>query len=288
MDLSKSPSPDDIHGVMIDHLGPHGMQRLLDLFSLSWRLGRLPRVWRRAIIIPILKPGKDASSPHSFRHITLTSFIYTVGSRGDGGTTDSGVHILTPTRVMDIKIKNQNFCSVFRSELIAIKRGLPYTCETEFQLKDIELHHLGRTPPSHPSYFGKNSGGSSNLCLGNTRLPSRAFCLPSTSKTDSIGEMSDDLAGYGSFIVHDHTPPSCPKSGKNPNNTGCNVGSVVVNCASASRLRMVSFDSASCLEGGKWCRIDSSDVVGEDVAALIIAQSSRVFVSLGRPDPPRW
>ncbi|GFW05982.1 hypothetical protein TNCV_4477761 [Trichonephila clavipes] len=27
-------------------------------------------------------------------------------------------------------------------------------------LKKIELHHLRRTPPSHPSYFGSDSGGS--------------------------------------------------------------------------------------------------------------------------------
>ncbi|GFW22365.1 putative RNA-directed DNA polymerase from transposon BS [Trichonephila clavipes] len=36
MDLIKSPGPDCIHGAMIDHLGPHGMRRLLDLFNLSW------------------------------------------------------------------------------------------------------------------------------------------------------------------------------------------------------------------------------------------------------------
>ncbi|GFS95823.1 transposable element Tcb1 transposase [Trichonephila clavipes] len=41
-----------------------------------------------------------------------------------------------------------------------------------------ELNHLGRPPPSHPWYFGRNPGGHSGLCLGNTRLPSRAlFCL---------------------------------------------------------------------------------------------------------------
>ncbi|GFU33189.1 hypothetical protein TNCV_4156951 [Trichonephila clavipes] len=28
-------------------------------------------------------------------------------------------------------------------------------------LKKIKLYHLGRTPPSHPWYFGRNPGGSS-------------------------------------------------------------------------------------------------------------------------------
>ncbi|GFU73576.1 hypothetical protein TNCV_3360161 [Trichonephila clavipes] len=30
-------------------------------------------------------------------------------------------------------------------------------------LKKIELHHIGRTPPIHPWYFGKNPGGSFKL-----------------------------------------------------------------------------------------------------------------------------
>ncbi|GFX35668.1 hypothetical protein TNCV_744611 [Trichonephila clavipes] len=37
---------------------------------------------------------------------------------------------------------------------------------------------------------------------------------------------------------------------------------------------------ACAREGGKWRRIDSSDVVGEDVFALVVAQSSRAFVFL--------
>ncbi|GFW39540.1 putative RNA-directed DNA polymerase from transposon BS [Trichonephila clavipes] len=35
MDLRKSPGPDGIHGFMIGHLGPHGMQKLLDIFNFS-------------------------------------------------------------------------------------------------------------------------------------------------------------------------------------------------------------------------------------------------------------
>ncbi|GFQ66478.1 putative RNA-directed DNA polymerase from transposon BS [Trichonephila clavata] len=75
MYLSKSAGPDGIHGVMIDHLGPQEMQRLLDLSNLFSRLVRLPREWRSAIIIPILKTGNDASSPESFRPTSLISFV---------------------------------------------------------------------------------------------------------------------------------------------------------------------------------------------------------------------
>ncbi|GFV33051.1 probable RNA-directed DNA polymerase from transposon BS [Trichonephila clavipes] len=74
LDPKKSPGPDNIHGVMITHLGLRGTQRLLDVFNQSWKSGRLPNEWKRAIIIPIRKPGKVLSSPESYyRSVALTS-----------------------------------------------------------------------------------------------------------------------------------------------------------------------------------------------------------------------
>ncbi|GFX48347.1 alpha-1,3-glucosyltransferase [Trichonephila clavipes] len=35
MDLRKSPDPDGIYGFIIGHLGPHGMEKLLDIFNFS-------------------------------------------------------------------------------------------------------------------------------------------------------------------------------------------------------------------------------------------------------------
>ncbi|GBL86271.1 putative RNA-directed DNA polymerase from transposon BS [Araneus ventricosus] len=81
MDWTKSPGPDGLHGRMIEHLGPVGRQILLDIFNLSWRDGRLPRDWKRAIIIPIKKPGKEAGSPESYRPIALTSIICKIMER---------------------------------------------------------------------------------------------------------------------------------------------------------------------------------------------------------------
>ncbi|GFX50991.1 putative RNA-directed DNA polymerase from transposon BS [Trichonephila clavipes] len=51
MDFCKSPGPDGIHGFMIGHLGPHGMQKLLDIFNFSWKIGRLPRDWKIAQLL---------------------------------------------------------------------------------------------------------------------------------------------------------------------------------------------------------------------------------------------
>ncbi|GFW25107.1 probable RNA-directed DNA polymerase from transposon BS [Trichonephila clavipes] len=74
LDPSKSPGPDNIHGQMISRLSDWGKKSLLEIFDLSWRLGRLPRDWKKAPIIPIRKSSKKASYPESFRPIALTNF----------------------------------------------------------------------------------------------------------------------------------------------------------------------------------------------------------------------
>ncbi|GFX86379.1 putative RNA-directed DNA polymerase from transposon BS [Trichonephila clavipes] len=72
-DLRKSPGSDGIHGSMIDHLGLDSQRRLLDIFNNSWKSGRLLRDWKRATVIPIRKPQKDARFPKSYRPIALIS-----------------------------------------------------------------------------------------------------------------------------------------------------------------------------------------------------------------------
>jgi potassium voltage-gated channel Eag-related subfamily H protein 8 len=51
------------------------MTFLLSLFNRIWSEGVFPTMWRIALVIPILKPGKDASDPSSYRPIALTSCI---------------------------------------------------------------------------------------------------------------------------------------------------------------------------------------------------------------------
>ncbi|CAL1263641.1 unnamed protein product [Larinioides sclopetarius] len=40
-----------------------------------WKERKFPSSWREAVIIPILKPGKDAKSPNNYRPIALTSVL---------------------------------------------------------------------------------------------------------------------------------------------------------------------------------------------------------------------
>jgi hypothetical protein len=42
---------------------------------MTWRKGQIPKPWRNAHIIPILKPNKPPEYPKSYRPISLTSCI---------------------------------------------------------------------------------------------------------------------------------------------------------------------------------------------------------------------
>ena len=71
----KSPGPDHITNEMLTHLGGHAAKTLLSIFNLSWREGRLPQIWREAIMTPILKRGKNKQKAASYRPISLTSAV---------------------------------------------------------------------------------------------------------------------------------------------------------------------------------------------------------------------
>ncbi|GIY48559.1 putative RNA-directed DNA polymerase from transposon BS [Caerostris extrusa] len=72
LDFKKSPGPDGIHGQFILNLGSCATKRLLHIFNLSWKLGRLPRQWKTVIIVPIRKTNKDAICMGSYLPIALT------------------------------------------------------------------------------------------------------------------------------------------------------------------------------------------------------------------------
>ena len=60
---------------MIQHLGPKAKQMLLYLYNRVWRGEELPTAWRRAVIKPLLKEGKDPKETASYRPISLTSCL---------------------------------------------------------------------------------------------------------------------------------------------------------------------------------------------------------------------
>ncbi|GFY69749.1 reverse transcriptase domain-containing protein [Trichonephila inaurata madagascariensis] len=74
LDANKSPGIDLIFGSMIKHFGICTRRTLLRIFNLSWKSGKLPTLLKKSIIIPILKPGKDACCK-SYHPISLTSTL---------------------------------------------------------------------------------------------------------------------------------------------------------------------------------------------------------------------
>lgn len=72
---ASSPGPDSITYTMIQNLHPDTLETLLYLYNKIWLAGRFPTSWREAIVVAILKEGKDASLPTSYWPIALTSCL---------------------------------------------------------------------------------------------------------------------------------------------------------------------------------------------------------------------
>ena len=60
---------------ILKHLPDESLSVLLTIFNYIWQTQHFPTNWKTALIIPILKPGKIASDPKSYRPISLTSCI---------------------------------------------------------------------------------------------------------------------------------------------------------------------------------------------------------------------
>lgn len=61
----------EISNDMLKYVTPEITQILLEMFDL-WKNYTHPSEWKEAVIIHIIKPGKDPSSPSSYRLINLT------------------------------------------------------------------------------------------------------------------------------------------------------------------------------------------------------------------------
>uniref|UniRef100_A0A2P2HYD1 RNA-directed DNA polymerase from mobile element jockey-like n=1 Tax=Hirondellea gigas TaxID=1518452 RepID=A0A2P2HYD1_9CRUS len=71
---SKAPGPDQIPFSFIQHLTPEQEQQLLFFYNYLFTHG-FPSQWQEAVIIPILKPTKQASDASSYRPIALTNSL---------------------------------------------------------------------------------------------------------------------------------------------------------------------------------------------------------------------
>ncbi|GFU13072.1 probable RNA-directed DNA polymerase from transposon X-element [Trichonephila clavipes] len=72
---NSSSGPDGISYELLRHLNEDSLVSLLYLFNRIWREQVYHTRWQEAIVIPILKPGKDPKNPFSYRPIALTSYL---------------------------------------------------------------------------------------------------------------------------------------------------------------------------------------------------------------------
>ena len=77
----KAPGPDKVTNEMIAHLGDLAKLKLLQYINRTWNEGQLPAAWRTAKVTPVLKKGKPAGKPQSYRPISLTSCLGKVTER---------------------------------------------------------------------------------------------------------------------------------------------------------------------------------------------------------------
>ncbi|EKG07079.1 hypothetical protein TCSYLVIO_001794, partial [Trypanosoma cruzi] len=54
----KAPGPDEVYSEALRHISSKGLRFLLRCINHSWTTGTIPVEWRRATIVPLLKPGK--------------------------------------------------------------------------------------------------------------------------------------------------------------------------------------------------------------------------------------
>ena len=73
--LHKAPGIDQITNEMIINIGSNRMAVLLRLINITWKTGQLPKDWKTAVLIPLLKKNKPKIAPSSYRPISLTSCI---------------------------------------------------------------------------------------------------------------------------------------------------------------------------------------------------------------------
>ena len=77
----KAPGPDSICPELILHAGAALKSWLRDFLSSCLRRLKIPKIWRRALVVAIPKPGKPVGNPKSYRPISLLCVPYKILER---------------------------------------------------------------------------------------------------------------------------------------------------------------------------------------------------------------
>ena len=77
----KAPGPDSIWPELILHAGAALKSWLRDFLSSCLRRLKIPKIWRRALVVAIPKPTKPVGDPKSYRPISLLCVPYKILER---------------------------------------------------------------------------------------------------------------------------------------------------------------------------------------------------------------
>lgn len=78
-----TPGEDDISYCMLRNLSESSKNVLLRLYNRASVESNLPEEWKKAIVVPICKPGKDPSKPAGYRPRALTSHVGKLMEKND-------------------------------------------------------------------------------------------------------------------------------------------------------------------------------------------------------------
>ncbi|KAM7301456.1 hypothetical protein ISCGN_016975 [Ixodes scapularis] len=70
-----APGPDGVTNQALRNLEEDALPELLAYLNEVWTTACLPEDWNKAIVVPLLKPGKPSDQPNSYRPIALTSCV---------------------------------------------------------------------------------------------------------------------------------------------------------------------------------------------------------------------
>ena len=68
---SKAIGPDKMSNLHLKHLGPKAVEYLTRIYNLSLSRSVIPDIWKKSVVVPLLKPGKSAQESNSYRPVSL-------------------------------------------------------------------------------------------------------------------------------------------------------------------------------------------------------------------------
>ena len=57
------------------------LTHLLDIYNKIWKEGKIPKTWKHATVIPLLKEVKDPEDARSYRPVALTNILCKIFER---------------------------------------------------------------------------------------------------------------------------------------------------------------------------------------------------------------